>query len=270
MLKNRLPNLKYVRYFHSSYDKYWEGRSNIIKDIVIKIVMQKAINKSDLLIFISKAVKETFNKSFNLKNKKSAVIYNGINEKFFNQEQKNKKNKNNLIYVGRIEKVKGLNLLLEAFEKVYEKHDDSKLTIVGSGNELNSLKNKAQNLKSVNNITFTGRQNNVIEWLDKSDIFVYPSIWEEGFGISVIEAMSRGCIPLTFNKGGLPEIISNAKNGFIVKNTNSNDLADAILKIIEMNENEKQIIVKEAIETSKKFTIEKTVQSLTKKYNGLE
>ena len=106
--------------------------------------------------------------------------------------------------------------------------------------------------------------------MDKSNIFVYPSIWEEGFGISVIEAMSRGCIPITFHKGGLVEIIENGKNGYLVDEVDYKKLSDAILKVINLNNEEREKMIKKAINTSKKFTIEKTIQTLGQAYKNLK
>ena len=69
---------------------------------------------------------------------------------------------------------------------------------------------------------------------------MYPSTWEEGFGISVVEAMARGCIPITFKKGGLVEIIQDGVNGFIVNNTESVELAEKIDYAINYKEKDEE------------------------------
>ena len=94
------------------------------------------------------------------------------------------------------------------------------LTIVGDGVERNNLENQVKYLNIESNVIFTGFQTNTIDYLDKSDIFVYPSIWDEAFGISVVEAMARGCIPLVANKGGLPEVVD--YNPMYIINSNEN------------------------------------------------
>ena len=58
------------------------GRGGFLKDFLVKHIMQKAINVSDLLIFISEAVKKTFQDNFKIEESKSVVVYNGINKKF--------------------------------------------------------------------------------------------------------------------------------------------------------------------------------------------
>lgn len=258
LLKNKNPNIKFIRYLHGCFDKYSFGNSsNLIKNLIVKKCMQKAINISDHLIFVSKAVEKTFKENFEIDASKTSVIYNGIDDIFYkNTHLKHQSNdKIKLIFVGRLAKVKGVNLLIEALSKLEK--NKYELTIVGEGTERKNLEILAQDLNINENVFFKGRQENVIDWLDKADIFVYPSIWEEAFGISVVEAMSRGCIPVTFKKGGLVEIIQDKSNGFLVEDINSNALANTI-KRIEVSEG----LIKNAIDTSKKFSIENTIENL--------
>jgi glycosyltransferase involved in cell wall biosynthesis len=244
--------------------------SNKVKNCIIKIALQKAINASDLLVFISNAVKKTFQDNLKIDNKNSIVIYNGIGSKFFekNTESTPAPN-NNIIFIGRLEKVKGVDILINAFSKVYNKYPNAKLTIVGEGSQFNELEELAKTTSAKENIIFAGRQNNVIDWLDDANIFVYPSIWEEGFGISVVEAMARGCIPITFNKGGLPEIIDNEKNGYIVNIVDDTELANIIIKAINLPSDKKQKMKNNAIATAGKYTIEKTINNIQQAYSDL-
>lgn len=271
MLKKKLPNIKYVRYFHSSFDKYWDGRKGKLKDIIVKKVMEKAIQKSDLLIFISNAVKKSFEDNFNMHNKPSVVIYNGINSKFLkqNKEKLQEDDKYNLIFVGRLEKVKGVDILIRALKKVHEKYLNANLTIIGDGSERYELEELAEKIEVKEYVNFLGRQNDVIDYLDKAGIFIYPSTWEEGFGISVVQAMARRCIPVTFRKGGLPEIIKDGENGYIVDNVNDEDLAKTIEKIINLPKNKRETMINNAINTASNYTIEKTIQLVKKAYDNL-
>lgn len=268
LLKKKNPHIKHVRYLHSCFDKYSFGNGESkFKDIIVKKVMQKAFDVSDLLIFISEAVKKTFEDNFRIS--KSVVIYNGIRNEFFerpNVEQK-VKNKINIVFVGRVVKVKGVDYLLEAFYILSQKYSNLSLRIVGDGDQRVILENKSRELGLNDRVFFEGRQNDVIQWLDKSDIFVYSSIWEEGFGISVIEAMSRGCIPVTFNKGGLPEIIEDNKDGFLVKEVSSNALAKKIEEIIHMDDLTE--LKENAVKKSKKFSLDKTIIGLENVYKTL-
>lgn len=272
MLKKRLPNLKYVRYLHACFDRYAFGNDKgALNRILIKKMMQKAFDCSDLLIFISKAVQESFEVKFNIKNNKKVIIYNGISEKFFYEKSSTRKEnkKTDIIYVGRLSYVKGVDILIKAFYLIQKECQNLFLTIVGDGREKQKLYSLIQELDLNDKIKLVGRQANVIEWLDNSDIFVYPSIWEEGFGISVVEAMSRGCIPITFNRGGLPEIIDNNKNGVMVDKINVEDLANAIEKVLGMSQSQKNIMINYAKNKSKKFSINNTLNKLENEYMKL-
>lgn len=266
-LQKKLKNVKFVRYFHSSYDKYYLGDDkNLLEKIVAKYYMKKMMRYSDLLIFISKFVESSFVTKFRVDNEKCIVIYNGIGNEFYSKNV-DKKRENKIAFVGRLTKVKGVDLLIDAFNIVKQKGMDVTLTIVGEGEEKQELIEKVCNYGLENNVIFTGRQSDVIQYLDNADIFVYPSICEEGFGISVVEAMARGCIPITFNKGGLPEIIKNEKNGFIVNDVTAESLADEIIKVINLNN--KDEIRKNAIETAKKFNITNTIKEIKSSYSEL-
>lgn len=268
-LKKKLKDVKFVRYFHSSYDKYSFGNNkNFVKRMIAKYIMKKTIESSDLLIFISKFVESSFLNKFKINNGKCRVVYNGIGNEFYKDVNKfERKDKNKITFVGRLTKVKGVDVLIDAFNIIKQKGIDSTLTIVGDGEEKNELIEKVSNYGLGNNVIFTGRQSDVIQYLDNADIFVYPSICEEGFGISVVEAMARGCIPIVFNKGGLPEIIKNEENGFIVNDVTAESLADEILKVINLNN--KDEIRKNVIETAKEFSIDNTIKNLKKEYNKL-
>ena len=89
---------------------------------------------------------------------------------------------------------------------------------------------------------------------------MYPSICEEGFGISVIEAMSRKCIPITFKKGGIPEIISDGIDGFLVDKIDVIELKKVMEKVINLNYVEK--IKESAREKSEQFGIDNTINKL--------
>ena len=267
LLMKKLPNVKFVRYLHGCYDNFTFGRGkNKINDLIVDIVMRITLKKSDLIICISNACKNSFEKKFNLKNKRKTTIYNGISNIFFETPIKKKfKDENiNIIYIGRLVKVKGVDRLINVMSSLNKEQNNVKLTIVGDGDERNNLELLAQEKGIANKVTFTGLQSNVIEWLDKSDIFVYPSLWEEGFGISVVEAMARGCIPLVSNRGGLPEVVD--YNSIYLFN-NEEELKQ---KIIELkNSNNVERLINDCVKQAKKFSIDNTINKLEKAYKDL-
>ena len=138
------------------------------------------------------------------------------------------------------------------------------LTIVGDGEERKNLEDLVEKLNISKKVKFMGFQSNVIQFLDQADIFVYPSIWEEAFGISVVEAMARGCIPLVSNKGGLPEVIGKHTEYLFDTEQELKNKIETILRKGISEEN-----MQEMKEQAKKFTIEKTIERLEEEYNKI-
>lgn len=267
-LKKKNPNIKFVRYLHSCYEDKYNLEGNFIKDKVIFYYLNKALQISDLIISVSNAVEKSYKEKFNIASKDKVVIYNGIGDEFFNKEIKDRElfegRTVKVIYVGRLVKVKGIDILIDAVNQLIKEGYDILLTIVGDGTERKNLESKVLEENIQDKIKFVGTQTNVIDWLDGSDIFVYPSIWEEAFGISVVEAMARGCIPLVSNKGGLPEVVNNQKKYMF------NDGQELKSKIIELKKcNNTEDLIKECISMPKNFSIQKTINLLKKEYEKL-
>lgn len=174
-------NVKFVRQLHSCYEPKYFSKSRI-KLFFIDLFLKKAFKSSDLIVSVSKAVEKSFKSRFKvLKKKKCTIVYNGIGLNFFKKTINKSKYINNIIYVGRLEKYKSVDTLIEVFKEIKEIIPSANLTIVGDGSEKQSLIKLSNNLKLNQSITFTGTQYNVIDWLDKSSIFVYPSSWMEAF-----------------------------------------------------------------------------------------
>ena len=270
-LKKINPNIKFIRFLHACYEEKYILERNFISRKLYLYYINKALQNSDLIISVSNAVQKSFEEKFDINKKKKVVIYNGIDEKFLNTPIKEKSHLENetykIIYVGRLEKVKGVDILIKAIDYLLKDKYNVKLTIVGGGTERKNLEELSKKLKVDHIVNFIGKKENVIKWLDEADIFVYSSVWEEAFGISVVEAMARECIPITFYKGGLPEIIRNGENGFFSYNVTEYDLANTIKKCISCKTKEQ--IKKSAKETAQKYTIKNTVERLEKEYNSI-
>lgn len=268
-LKKLNPKVKFIKFLHSCYEDEVHLKNKLIRDKIYLFFLDKVLQSSDMIVSVSKAVEKTYCEKFNLVKKRKTVIYNGIDNKYFEKKppirQDISKRKLEIIYVGRLVKVKGVDILIKAINNI--KKREFHLTIVGDGEEKDNLKKLVKELNMDEKVSFVGIQMNVIDWLDKSDVFVYPSIWKEAFGISVVESMARGCIPIVSNRGGLPEIIEDGKNGYIFEYKNELSLCEKIMYIL--NSKEKDNIIKNAIETSKKFSIRNTIQNLNKMYNEL-
>ncbi len=120
---------------------------------------------------------------------------------------------NRVVFVGRLAPKKGVKYLIEAMDSVT---NDVVLWIIGDGQEREEL----ECLVSKHNIkaTFIGQvtPTKIDQYYRKADIFVLPSIEGEGMPNAVLEAMSHGVPVITTRSGGLPTIIENGQNGYLV------------------------------------------------------
>jgi len=130
-------------------------------------------------------------------------------------------------------RVKGLNYLLYAMPRILHEHPNVKLVIAGMGRETERLKNIAKNLKIDHNVIFPGfvRGEEKFELMATADIFVQPSL-SDAFAVSALEAMAVGRPVIITDRVGLAGFLKNEECGLIVKPSNSDSLADAILKLL--------------------------------------
>jgi glycosyltransferase involved in cell wall biosynthesis len=124
------------------------------------------------------------------------------------------------VYTGRLASTKGLPLLLRSWESVVERHPDALLLLVGTGgvglqNCESDLRNYVSDHALERNVRFTGSVDNVHQYLQASDFFVFPTE-REAFGISVIEALACGLPVVTTATGGIRDIVTDRKNALVV------------------------------------------------------
>lgn len=262
-----LKDVKFILYLHSNADKKFGAYKQKLKQLAYEKILLLAYRNSNCAAAISQSVKDSFVKIYGFHKEKVALVYNGIDiRKFYHINSKN--DDFHIIYVGRLIPVKGIHLLINAVAQLDHSYR-IKLYIVGTGPEdyVNSLQNivKSNNLEE--KIVFTGPQNDVTGYLARSDIFVHPAICEEGFGITLVEAMASSLPCIAFNKGAVPEIIEPGQNGLIVNEESPKALSAAIDELYNAwKSGNIESMRKEAVKTSKKFTIENTVKSLEALY----
>ena len=153
---------------------------------------------------------------------KARVIHNGTNSnqfKIITTEQKEQLreqyniNQNAIVFIwcSQNRPKKGLKMALEAFQKVHLKNRNSQLLVVGISEEI-----------SQKGVTSIGRVPNeeLHKYYQLSDVFVFPSLWKEGFGIVLAEALKCGCYCIASNQGGIPEVLNFGEYGVLVENPN--------------------------------------------------
>jgi exopolysaccharide biosynthesis WecB/TagA/CpsF family protein len=159
--------------------------------------------RPDVIIAISKTIQKRISKYYK---RRSIVIYPPVI--LPNKLYGSKRREDYYLYIGRIYGQKGLDLLIQAFNKT-----GKRLVIAGTGARLPQLK-----LRAKPNIIFKGYidEKTKEKLLAKARGFIYPSV-EEDFGIAPVEAMSYGTPVIAFYSGGLRESIIEGKTGVFFK-----------------------------------------------------
>lgn len=266
LLKRILPEKKYISMVHHCYDPETDKQNyGFIKLNIKRFIVQKMFQKSNKLIFVSNAGYKSYVSDYRIDESKVEIIYNGIgNDKLLagSNVQKLPHHPLNILYLGRLVKLKGVSSLIDAFSRVASEYDVI-LNIVGDGGERAKLEEQAKRLGIIDKVTFYGLQRDVISYLKQADIFVYPSRTEI-FGISIVEAMAFGCICIANNVGGIPEIISDGINGFLNNSNSEEELQRKMESAISLcgEDMRRQEMMKKARMTAELYSIDNTIKNL--------
>jgi len=137
-----------------------------------------------------------------------------------------------ILFLGRLSKEKGVDLLIQAWAQL--RSEGRTLLIAGEGPEDCRLKHLASSL-SLQNVKFLGyqpRQEHSQLW-SRVSALVVPSIWEEAFGMIVLEAWAHARPVVGFSKGALAELISDKVDGLLVKPASSSSLSKSLQAILD-------------------------------------
>lgn len=202
-----------------------------------KYLTRKVLEESDLIMSVSAELKA---RALQIGNPKRdiSILYNGCDIDFdsYSEECRNKnriklsipQDDKVLIYIGSIQKDKGIYELINTFHKLINKYDKLHLILIGEGRERKNLENI---INTTNNSKFHLLSSvphlDITKWLKTADLFVYPS-YNEGLPNAVLEAMACGLPVVATRVGGIPEVIIDGQNGILVDSMNEAQLYTAI------------------------------------------
>jgi len=181
----------------------------------------------------------------------------------------NQKKVYDLLYVGRLEKMKGLDTLFKSIKIIKNKYiNNIKIAIVGDGSEKKFLLNLSKNLGINENITFINPTYNTDDIMKKSKIFVLPSRYE-GLPMVILEAMSNKLPVISTQVGGISELIIDKFNGILINPDDVEGLSNSII-ILLSNKNLYDFISKNAYEiVNKEYNISDYTKKILNLYKQL-
>ncbi len=211
----------------------------------LRIFEEKMMARSRKLIAVSDFTRRELTQYYGIKENKIRVIHNGVDTNKFQPAADKRKVKEELgfnpddpaiVSVGRLYARKGLFTLIESMPAVVKKFKNAKFIISGKGqsNEMAKLIAHAEQLDVKDNIIFTGYfpDKKLPKLYQAADVFAFSTFYEH-HPFAVLEALSTGLPVVTTNVGGIPETITDGKNGFMCQPFNAQEFSDRILYLLE-------------------------------------
>lgn len=172
--------------------------------------------------------------------KKSTIIRAAVDEQKFMAARKLKPKTTATFTFGTVacfKKQKNIFDLLEAFKDVNKQKPDTKLEMVGDGQQRKQIELWLQKNNLEDKVTLLGWQDNVAKIMTSWNAFALSSLWE-GLPCAIIEARLLNLPVVAYNVGGISEVIQHGKNGYLIEPKDVNTLATSMLKIIKDNLNQ--------------------------------
>lgn len=211
-------------------------------------------------VAISKGVQEAIHKRYHLPLDRIPMISNGIDADRC-QEKSSYKTLAGIkfIHVGRLSPPKNHMMLIEAFKIVHIALPDAELILIGKGELEDQIRMRVNELGLSECVRFEGEKNDVFSYLNRADVFVFPSQWE-GFGLALAEAMATGLPCVATDVGGIPDMIDDGVNGILV-DVNVESIAKGMLRMSDE-------VLRERLgrEARKKTLRQFSAEAMAKKY----
>lgn len=274
ILAAKKQNKKIVIHLHgSTFDEFYRNRCNDKQKKQVRevfLLADKIIALSDTwgefiineLLYDSKSSEEENNYQIS----KVIVIYNAVSVPL---KYEKKYNNQNILFLGKLGERKGTYDLLEAMKVIIPRFPNVRLYLGGDG-DVKEVESIIRENGWEKNIKYIGwvRDKEKRKILRHCSIFTLPS-YNEGMPMSVLEAMSYGCSVISTYVGGIPHIITDSRNGYLI---NPGDVKDLALKLTFLlgNEETRKVLGRSAKQTIiKNFDVKNTVGKVMDIYKSI-
>jgi len=275
VLKKLFPSLPIIGHYHLDE-----------KGLLFNLINKIFLKYYDLIIADSHYLAEQIKKKFSIPSQKIVVVHCGTDTKTIKPGKKDPALEKKLqltgnitlLYLGLFIKRKNPQFLIKVFARLHAKHPQTKLIMIGKGPEETNLKQLAKELKVSKSVFFPGPKygSKKIKYYQTADIFVFPS-QNEGFVLSVLEAMAAG-LPLVVPKAvSFPEAVTHGSNGLVLKPNSQTIWVKALLKLVSSKKLRNQMsknlsrAISQAFKNQKQITkkISKNFPKLMQKFNKI-
>jgi len=220
------------------------GHSQILfQRFFLKVFISKIFNRAKYVLVPGKQSQE-FWKSYFKESVKIEVLHSTINTEKFKSDDNIDKDID-VLYVGSLVKRKQVDLIIDSFNDFLKLNPETKLGIVGTGPLEDLLKRKVYNFHIQDNVKFYGFQKNVLNFLQRSKIFIMASK-VEGLPVALMEAMSCEKTVIAPSVDNIPTVLINNKTGYLLNKENTKNDISEVLDSAYKNYSEGDFLMKNA------------------------
>lgn len=213
LIKNSLRERVYIQY---SFHGFSIQSENLIKKI----------NAScDELILLTKLAYNDNLKRHTLLPKYVSILNNGINTEIFKPISEKQNNRTTFLWCSQDRPKKGLHIILEVWNKFHEYYPNTELQIVGT-----------HKIYQGGGVKCLGRIPNdeISEVYQNADVYLFPTLCHEGFGLTLAEALHCGCFCIASRIGGVPEVLNQGEFGWLINEPhNEENWLEAMVKYMK-------------------------------------
>jgi phosphatidylinositol alpha-mannosyltransferase len=261
----RLSDVPNVGTFHASGGKPWYDFGTPLG----KLILKKWFRKLDYKIAVSQIARNYVNKFFP---DEYSIIPNGVDTEHFRPDVKPIEEyldgKLNIMFIGRLEKRKGLDYLLKAYQQVKRSVPESRLIVVGPGIRLRKKYEKRVARDGIEDVVFIGyaTYGDLPRYYKTADIICCPATGWESFGIVLIEAMAVGTAVVASNISGYASVLTHDAEGLLVPPKNIPQLAEALLSLAN-DKSRRQQMGQKGITTAQQYSWENVAKQVLACYH---
>ncbi|MBV4412034.1 glycosyltransferase family 4 protein [Enterobacteriaceae bacterium YMB-R22] len=262
---------RYARLIYHTSWLYWDG-GNVPKkgDCFPKLTKTswcKFFEKCDAIATVTPDAEQNLVNNFYEVTGKTGTVFHSYDENIFypcvNSETKNKLS---VVFLGRLEKYKGIEDLIS----LARLNPELIFKVIGAGPEASKINNAAKQLKNIQFLGYIDDKKVIANILRGCVAILLPSKkipgWEELFGISLIEAMACGCIPITSKHKGPATILTNTIfERFLIDEAQFVSYADSILKTLLLSPTQVEKLRQESSNIAEKYS----ARQISKKWLAL-
>jgi len=253
-------NIKFIFNEHSVYNRRRSFK-------IFKILDTFIYSRYCKIICVSKQVQVALTEWLPNLQRKSVVISNAVPVPDLSNRSSVKKY--DVLFLGRLTKAKGVDILLKAIKIIKEKYQkEIKAVIVGKGYLEEELKGLVMELEIKKEVEFLGVRKDIEKLMKSTKLFVLPSRWE-GLPLTILEAMSSGAGIIATKVGGIPEVIQSGKEGILISPEDPEALARVITELLKDRELREKLGINAYKKVKEKYSIEVYSKNMLEFYKSL-